>query len=147
MKEDPKDKSRQDRLRFNREQRGWYQYGRIPYKIFYDLNCPDSSLVSEKHPGHYRLTPDSHGGEFSLSIFVHRSVPRSYKHIVTFHELREAELVLADNVPTHQAHEQVVKETEEYARQHLSPEEFQKFLVWNSGLDHPKNEGEDGTSE
>ncbi len=82
----------------------------------------------------------------SVSVFVHRSVPRAYKHIVAFHELFEAELVFADNVPTQTAHQQAVGETEKYAQRHLSEEEFQKFLTWNNSLDQNEN-ADDNSNE
>lgn len=120
------------RLSFEQQQ-GWYRYGRIPYKIFYALNCPSGTMVDEKTPGKFKVTPDSGGGE-SLSIFIHESAPVEFKDIVAFHELREAELVYADGVKIDEAHQQVTTETEDYAKNHLSKEEFEKFIEWQASL-------------
>lgn len=128
----------EDTKRLSFEQaHGWYEYGRIPYKIFYMLECPDP-LVDAKTPGKYHVTPDSDGGE-SLSIFIHESVPAEFKDVVAFHELREAELVYADGINQDQAHQQATTETEEYAKNHLTKEEFDKFVEWQSTLDTEKN--------
>jgi hypothetical protein len=122
------------------ESKGWYEYGRIPYKIYYVFDYPtyDSAAfrINEKKPGIAMLTEDTGGGGCSLSIFVHVSVPPEFKDIIFFHECRESELRFADNIDKDQAHQQAVVETEEYAKKHLSKEEFEKYMKWHSTLDH-----------
>ncbi len=59
-----------------------------------------------------------------------------YKDIVVFHELREAELVFADGIEKPEAHQQAVKETEEYAKKYLSAEEYEKFIEWQKDLNN-----------
>lgn len=117
---------------------GWYKHERIPYKIFYALDCPTCVMVDEKTPGKFKITPDSGGGE-SLSIFIHESVPVEFKDVVAFHELREAELVYADGIDREQAHQQATTETEKYAKKHLTEEEFEKFTEWQSTLVYREN--------
>ena len=126
-----------NRLKFE-ETEGWYEYGRIPYEIYYMTDCSSGEMVDEKTPGRFKVTANSGGGE-SLSIFIHESVPAEFKDVVAFHELREAELVYADGVERNQAHQQATTETEEYARKHLIKEEFEKFIEWQSTLDIKKN--------
>jgi len=121
-----------ERLTFEQPS-GWYSYGRIPYKIYYDLECPTGEGVNKKNPGGYTKTPDTKGGE-SLSIFVHKSVPRAYKDIVIFHELVEAELVFAGGIPEPEAHQLAVRATKDYAKKYLSKDEFGKFMEWQKGL-------------
>ena len=113
---------------------GWYSHPRIPYKIHYNLNCPESDSGEKGPPGEFMVTPDLNadgsGGE-SLSIFVSESVPEEFKEVVFFHELREAELTFADGLDEPQAHAQAVVETEEYAKKFLPADQFAKFLEWN----------------
>lgn len=114
----------EDAKRLDFEQlKGWYKYGRIPYKIYYVLDYPTGTMVDEKTPGKYKVTPDSTGSE-SLSIFMHESVPAEFKDIIVFHELREAELVFADSMEIGEAHQQATTETKAYTKKHLDPEEF-----------------------
>lgn len=122
------------RLSFE-ESSGWYEFGRIPYKIYYMLSCPSTDLIDEKHPGGFDLTADLGGGGRSLSIWIHESVPDEFKDIVMFHELREAELRYADELDKNGAHRQAVSETEAYARQHLNEEKLAKFLEWQSTIE------------
>ena len=141
MKNSPEQISQtpEDAKRLSFEQpKGWYKYGRIPYKIFYALDCPTSTMVDEKTPGKFKVTPDTGGGE-SLSIFIHESVPAKFKDVVAFHEPREAELVYVDGIERDQAHQQATTETEEYASKYLTKEEFEKFVEWQSTLDIKKN--------
>jgi hypothetical protein len=117
---------------------GWYEYGRIPYKIWYDFKCSTGELVDEKNPATFQITQDlgsAGGGGESLSIFIHKSVLKEYRDVVFFHELTEAELVFADGINKHEAHQQTIKKTEEYAKRYLPNEEFEKFLEWQKGLD------------
>lgn len=124
-----------ERLAFQQPE-GWYKYGKIPYKIYYTLECPTADLpINEKDPGKAMLTPDI-GGGMSLSIFVHESVPSEYKDIVAFHELKESELRFADDMDIDQAHQQAVIETDKYARGHLTSEEFEEFVDWQKTLDN-----------
>jgi len=121
------------RLKFEEDEE-WYEYGRIPYEVYYMTDCPSGAMVDEKTPGRFKVTQNSGGGE-SLSIFIHESVPAEFKDVIAFHELREAELVLADGIDENQAHQQATTETEEYARKHLNKEELEKFVEWQSTLD------------
>ena len=122
-----------------KERAGWYHYGSIPYKIYYDLVSGSSELVDEKHPGFYRVTPDRpRAGEppaYSLSVWVHESVPEAFKDIVIFHELTEAELRIVGGLDEEEGHQRAVAATERYARGHLSSEEFAAFETWQKGLD------------
>lgn len=108
---------------------GWYEYGRIPYKIFYDLEA-ETGVVDEKTPGRQGLTQDYPGPGTSLSIWVHVSVPKNYKDIIMYHELVEAEATYADGEEMDAAHQKAVIETHNYARANLSEEEYRKFVVW-----------------
>ena len=113
------------------------QFGRIPYKLYFELNYPSSNMVDEKRPGRFMVTPDRGGGK-SLSIFIHESVPAEFKDCVAFHELTEAELVYVDRVEIDQAHLQATVEEEKYARRHLTEEELEKFVQWRSTLNMKK---------
>lgn len=117
-------------------EKGMTTYGRIPYKIWYDLNSTTDTgtIVNEKSPATYMITPDLGGGR-SLSVFVHESVPVEFKDAVVFHEFREAELVLADGMSISEAHQQTVKETDEYAKKYLREDEYEKFIKWQSNLE------------
>ncbi len=115
--------------------KGWYRYGKIPYKIFYSLEHPTGSLVDEKNPGKYRVTHDS-GGGVSLSIWIHEGVPSGYKDIIMHHELIEAELVFAEGLSTEDAHQQAVTQTEAYAKTHLSAEKYENFIEWQKTQDN-----------
>src|SRR6185295_3813404 len=108
-----REQPRQERLVFESD-RGWFQFGRIPYRIHYDLDCPDNGLVEKKVPGFFKLTPDLDrpAGNYSLSFFIHESVPKEFIDIVAFHELREAELRYADEMSDFkEAHKQAERET------------------------------------
>ncbi|MBT6034017.1 MAG: hypothetical protein HOJ15_01965 [Candidatus Jacksonbacteria bacterium] len=112
---------------------GWLRYGRIPYKIYYNLDC-GSALVGEERLGAYNVTKDFGGGGKSLSIYVHESVPLEFKEFILFHELIEAELALVDGVGLTDAHQQAVDETDKYARKHMSKEEFEGFKEWQDSV-------------
>jgi len=125
------------RLSF-RTLRGWYKYERLPYKVHYNLKSSTDDDLNEKNPGQFILTQDSGpgaSGEKSLSIFIHESVPKEYRDIVFFHELVEAEFSLVDGLDKPMAHQKAVQQTEEYAKSHLSEEDFQKFREWQERLD------------
>ncbi|OGG22386.1 hypothetical protein A3D03_05005 [Candidatus Gottesmanbacteria bacterium RIFCSPHIGHO2_02_FULL_40_13] len=121
------------RLTFEKP-KGWYRYGKIPYKIFYSLEHPTGSLVDDKNPGKFRVTPDT-GGGYSLSIWVHEAVPAEYKDIVMHHELIEMELIFSGG-RQEETHQQAVVKTESYAKTHLSPEEYENFTRWQKTLDN-----------
>lgn len=123
------------RLEF-KEPEGWYRYGRIPYKIYYSTNNEGKELVDERNPGSFGVTPDLPGPGDSLSIWIHESVPKEFKDIVMFHELTEAELVLANGIDHKEAHRRSVAATEQYARTNLSQKEFDEFQIWLKSLDN-----------
>ena len=122
------------RLTFEKS-KGWYRYRQIPYKIFYSLEHPTGTLVDDKNPGKYKVTPDTGGGH-SLSIWIHEGVPTEYKDIIMHHELIEAELVLSEGLSIEEAHQQAVTQTEAYAKTHLSAEEYENFIEWQKTLDN-----------
>src|SRR3989338_381406 len=136
MKENQPEQQKELKPRLSFEKpKGWYRYGKIPYKIFYSTVHPAGSLVDEKNPGRFRVTPDT-GGGLSLSIWVHEGVPVEYKDIVMYHELTEAELVFAEGLSEDEAHKQAVIQTEAYARSHLSSEELENFISWQKTLNN-----------
>lgn len=110
---------------------GWYKYEGIPYMIWYDLNCSASNLVNKNLPGYFALTPNLGIPGYSLSVWIYRSVPKSFKHIVMFHELVEAKLMFNDGLNEEESHRQAVIATEKYAKLYLSPRKFEKFIKWS----------------
>jgi hypothetical protein len=126
--------NKEPRLSFEGK-RGWYEYSGIAYRIFYILNCGAGSLVDEKNPGMYRLTPNLGGGGTSLSIWVHESVPAKFKDIVMYHELIEARIAFGEGLNKTIAHARAVIETDIYAKTHLSPEDYIEFMQWSETLD------------
>jgi len=50
------------RLKFEEDEE-WYEYGRIPYEVYYMTDCPSGAMVDEKTPGRFKVTQNSGGGE------------------------------------------------------------------------------------
>jgi len=115
---------------------GLTRYGRIPYKVAFTLECPTNSKVDEKNPGWHAITPDLGRPDYSLYIMLHESIPSEYRDIVAYHELEESEMMHVDGIEVHEAHQQAIAKTTEYARSCLSKEEFEKFLEWQKTLDN-----------
>ena len=117
-----------------RKNAGWLgDFRNIPYNIFYAI-VSENDIVSADDPGRNRVTPNTGGGE-SLSIFIHKSVPKKFRPIVMFHELKEAELIYGVGVNNKEAHNNVVGITEEYARDLLKkPGELEAYHQWKEGL-------------
>jgi hypothetical protein len=118
-----------------KELTGWYKYGKIPYKIFYSMECRKGSSLNEKNPGYWAITQDLGGGD-SLSVYVFEDVPQEYKDIIMYHELTEAELVFVGGLQKKEAHSQAVIKTEIYAKSFLPKEAFEKFSEWLKTLDN-----------
>lgn len=116
--------------------RGWLKpFGTLPWKIHYSMVGPrdDNDIVTADDPARHMLTPDT-GGGYSLSIFLHRSVPKEFRHIVVFHELKEAEVARNEGIEPKQAHFKTTSSTDDYARQYLTPEQFVEFKKWEKAL-------------
>lgn len=134
MKENPDSSTeKSDRLSFEGDE-GWYQYDDIPFNIYYQFNCPEGSMVSAAHPAAFGITPNMEEGH-SLSVWLHESVPENFRDIVMYHELTEAQVRYATGLEKEAAHEYAVQKTLEYARTHLSEQEFKEFEAWEHTLD------------
>ncbi len=113
----------------------WLQYGRIPYKIRYNLEESAGELVNRKYPALYRITPDmSPGGtdDESLSIWIWRGIPRDFRNILFYHELKEAEFRFADGLSRNDSHKKAAALHRAYAEKFLSKNRFNEFLKWQS---------------
>jgi len=140
--EDPKSNKEfqvPERLQFD-SRKGWYKFGDVPYKIYFAFDCPDNRFINSKRPAAYLLTPDRprkpgvFGTIYSVSVFIHESVPKNFEDLVMFHELREAELRFGKGMKTSEAHKQAVIDTTAYAKKYLSEEEFNEFNKWADSL-------------
>lgn len=130
------DNAEAKRITLKSKERSWHnlEFNGIRNRIYYILD-QDHDMVDARHPGKYLMTPDSHGGGESLSIWIHKSVPRKFRHIVMHHELIEARYRIEQNLTMNESHNKAVIETHEYAKKHLSAEDYQKFLEWEKTLD------------
>jgi len=116
--------------------RGWLKpFGKVPWKIHYFVVGPkdDNDIVNAADPARQMLTSNTSGG-YSLSLYLHYSIPENYKHIVAYHELKEAEITYQEKIDPGQAHYKAAPFTDDYARQYLTSEEFQKFKAWEKNL-------------
>ena len=114
---------------------GWMQYGRIPYKIRYNLEQPAGTLVNRKTPALYKVTPDQNldgSSSESLSIWVWRGVPRDFRNILLYHELKEAEFRFADGLPKDESHKKAIPFHMAYAKKFLPESRFTEFQKWQS---------------
>ncbi len=111
--------------------KGFMRYGRIPYKIYRSLEHTEGRLVNQDNPGLYRITSDTGRGQ-SLSIWVWEGVPKDFRDIVFFHELKEAEFVFADQFSLDEAHNKAVQLHTAYARKFLPEDKFTEFIKWQS---------------
>ena len=114
--------------------RDFMRHGRIPYKVFRDLETPAGGLVDEENPAMYRITPDTGGGQ-SLSIWVWEGVPVDFCNTLFYHELKESEFRFADGFSREESHERAVPLHMAYAKKFLSEDKFHQFLEWQSQYD------------
>jgi len=113
----------------------WIQYGRIPYKIRCSLEYPAGALVNRGVPALNKLTPDLNldgVADHSLSIWVWRGIPREFKDVLLYHELKEAEFRFGDGFSREAAHKKAIILHIAYARKFLPKDKFHKFLKWQS---------------
>ncbi len=120
---------------------GWYQYGKIPLRIRYNIETPTSDKINERNPGLNQLTPDlkisSKQPSISLSVWVHESVPANFKDIVMFHELKEAELLIYEyGWESKKSHEEAKRLTQIYAKTYLTEDKFAEFIEWQKTLNN-----------
>ena len=123
-----------------KENSGFMEFGRIPHHIHYETNSESFEDLSEKSPAIYKLTPNllslsenknvSQEKDYSLSIWIHKSVPRNYVDNIMFHELVEAELVLVDKLDQKSAHKLAVKFEEKYIKKFYGLEKLTEFYIW-----------------
>jgi len=88
------------------------------------------SVATREHPAKWRLTPDSHGGGKSLSIFVWEDAPREYAETLIVHELKEAQFYLRDDHEMSEAHKMAVPHHMAYAKKFMDAETHEGFLEW-----------------
>ena len=115
-------------------------YGRIPYDIHIELKTPKSSVVDEERPAHYSVTPNIGGGH-SLSVWVWDRVPKNFVNVLLYHELKEAEFLLADGLSKEEAHNNAAELHIAYASRFLSQKDFQRFLRWQSQFEEYSDTG------
>ena len=131
----PEKEQRPEKLTFE-ESSGSFRYDRIPYEIRYNLNAAtirdaEGTFLDETFPANWLLMPDEHPRPDSyVEMWVHETCPPQYKHIVMYHELVEAELVLCDNIDHKKAHNIAVDATDAYAEAHLSPKGYEEYKEW-----------------
>ena len=126
-----------------KENSGFMEFGRIPHHIYYETNSESFEDLSEKSPAIYKLTPNllnilldqtnnksSLEKDYSLSIWIHKSVPRNYIDNIMFHELKEAELVLVDKLDQKSAHKLAVKFEEKYIKKFYGLEKLTELYIW-----------------
>ncbi|HIG52119.1 hypothetical protein CXT76_01795 [Candidatus Parvarchaeota archaeon] len=123
-----------------KENSGFMEFGRIPHHIYYETNSESFEDLSEKSPAIYKLTPNllslsenknvSQEKDYSLSIWIHESVPRNYVDNIMFHELVEAELVLVDKLDQKSAHKLAVKFEEKYIKKFYGLEKLTELYIW-----------------
>jgi hypothetical protein len=123
-----------------KENSGFMEFGRIPHHIHYETNSESFEDLSEKSPAIYKLTPNllslsenknvSQEKDYSLSIWIHKSVPRNYVDNIMFHELVEAELVLVDKLDQKSAHKLAVKFEEKYIKKFYGLEKLTELYIW-----------------
>jgi len=120
-----------------------FSFGKIPYKINVNLNSPTYKTTNQRRPAEYGLTPDlNYDGKptgSSLSVWIWYGVPKKFKKILLYHELKEAELELGYMIKKQKAHEIAVNYHMAYAKKFLSEIDFEKFLKWQSKCDTYKN--------
>ncbi|NMB84135.1 hypothetical protein GYA28_02490 [Candidatus Roizmanbacteria bacterium] len=119
-----------------RSNQGWIDsYGTIPYRIRYSITTSD--IVSDKDPGRNMITPNT-GGGFSLSVFIHKSVPKHFRQAVLLHELKEAEYMYGEErLEQKEAHKKAAQEADSYAQKYLSQDEYRAYKEWKSTLIDP----------
>ena len=111
------------------------EFGRIPYKIYRSLECETCDVINEQTPARYGLTSDlvlGGGSSESLSIRLWKGIPRDYREILLYHELKEAEFQFVDGLPEEESHRKAVLYHMEYAKRFLPEDKFQQFLEWQS---------------
>ena len=116
------------------------EFGRIPYHIHYETNSGSFEDLSKKSPAIYKLTPNllnlsenknvSPEKDYSLSIWIHKSVPRNYVDNIMFHELVEAELVLVDKLDQKLAHKLAIEFEEKYIKKFYGLEKLTELDMW-----------------
>ena len=114
---------------------GFMNFGRIPYKIYLNLNSSPDDTVNQSIPARYMITPDLNLDKsisYSLSVLIWEGVPKNFKEILFYHELKEAEFMLADKLSKKEAHEKAVAYHVAYAKKFLDEDTFEKFMKWQS---------------
>ena len=114
---------------------GIMNFGKIGYDIHYNLNSPTDNITNQNCPAVFELTPNypSRGyNDYSLSIWVWKNIPKNFKDIVFFHELKEAECMITDRMDKTDAHKRAYIYYTNYAQKFLDNHSFNDFINWQS---------------
>lgn len=112
---------------------GWLDgYKQIPYRIRYSL-VGVSPIVTPKNPGLNMVTQNT-GGGYSLSVWVHRDVPKLFKPIVLYHELNEANYRYGQDLEKGPAHLMALREETTFAEMNLDQKKYDEYLRWRASL-------------
>ena len=125
-----------EKIKVNRTHNTWHRmnYGRIPYSAHYMVGIRDFPGINEKCPAIHRPTPNLGGSGKSLSIWIHKSVPRKFIEFVLYHELVEAELAIVDGIPLSEAHKKAVVLEELYAEKFYGEQRLAELRRWRESL-------------
>ncbi len=110
----------------------------VPYNIYYDIVCKDEDItggffICAENPAYFVLTNDTEGG-YSLSIYIHKSVPREFVDILFFHEIKEAEFKFSKEIEPSVCHKMAVEEEGKYLERNFNNEQIIRFKEYEATI-------------
>lgn len=113
--------------------KGYMNYGKIPYKIHYQSRSNDNKFINHRNPACFRITQDlllSGEKNCSLSVWIHKTVPEEFIDIVMYHELVEAELIFNRGISRENAHKHAASLEDQYVEKFYDKEKLQRLKEW-----------------